>query len=63
MKIFEAMVNVSKGKCPMCAPGTTLKGTHENIIHMTTSAHTEEDAKIWFKSFGTLYSKVREVNK
>ena len=45
----------------MCAPGTTFKGTHENIVHMTTPAHSEEDAKIWFKNFGILFSNIHEV--
>lgn len=61
MKIFEAMVMISHEDCPMCAPGTTFKGTHENIIHMTTPALTLEDAKIWFHSQGKLFSKVHEV--
>ena len=63
MKIFEAMVKVPHEDCPMCAPGTTFKGTHENIVHMVTPAHSLEDAKEWFENFGSLFSTIHEVGE
>ena len=61
MKIFEAMIKIDKDDCPLCAPGTTFSGTHANIVHMVTPAHSIEDAKEWFKTQGHLFSKVKEV--
>lgn len=61
MKIFEAMVLISKDDCPMCAPGTTFKGTHANIVHMCTPAVELEHAREYFRSQGKIMSNIHEV--
>ena len=61
MRIYEAMVKIPKDKCPMCAPGTTFKGTHANIVHMTTAAKNKYDAWKHFLEYGSVFSKIHKI--
>jgi len=45
----------------MCAPGTTFKGTHANIVHMTTAAKNKYDAWKHFLEYGSVFSKIHKI--